>query len=90
LVTAVTVTGWPRIGPSTLWPNVQNVPRIEPADAAAAGANRVYFDLGRAICVCTDALLVRHRDLQAFNQADVGTGPAHVIGDEILDADVRP
>ncbi len=84
LSAAATITGWSRLGPCRLGPDLQHAAIVDPPDAAAAcpdignvngrHANRQPINF----CFCTNARGT------IGNQADIRAGPANIQGDQFL------
>ena len=86
---AFAVARRPRIGTRALRAHHQDVAGCQPRDRTAAGTHGVDFDLWRPVRVIADPLLIRHRDSQLLDQADIGASAAHVAGDQVGEAALR-
>ena len=80
---ALVVTGGAGVGAGAARADPQGVAGVDPADRAAAGADRVDVDRGHADRLALDLDLAAHRGAAVFDQADVEAGAAHVDRDQV-------
>ena len=81
---AAPVAGRPRVGPGTQRSDAQHTALVNPDQAAATGADRVDIEHRRADRQIIDVEFVGDPGRAVLDQANVGAGPAHVEGDQVL------
>ena len=85
---AAPVAGRAGVGAGALWPDLEDAGRVDPGEAAPAGADRACVDHGQGDRDAVLELLeVRERRLGAGEQARLEARPAHVAGDQVAEAE---
>ncbi len=64
-------------------PDLKAAVHVEPRDRAAAGADAVHVELGNLDGESAEHAVGRRQRREIADQADVGRGAAHVVGDEV-------
>ncbi len=80
---AAAVTRRTGIGPGASRPHPERPARIDPGHTSAARAYGVDLDLRRPVREPRDLLLSGDCGLELLDEADVGAGSPHVVGDQV-------